>query len=57
MVMRKHQRYFPVEASNGNLLPYFITVANGEICPDTVRAGKVRALLARTGLCAIILIL
>ena len=32
-VMKKHQRYFPVfEAANGgaNLLPYFITVRNGD---------------------------
>ena len=29
-VMRKHQRYFPVEDTDGNLLPYFITVRNGD---------------------------
>lgn len=28
-VMKKHQRYFPVVDENGDLLPYFITVANG----------------------------
>ncbi len=28
-VMKKHQRYFPVKAPNGHLLPYFITVRNG----------------------------
>jgi len=28
MVMKKHQRYFPVNDSKGNLLPYFIVVAN-----------------------------
>lgn len=28
MVMKKHQRYFPVNDSRGNLLPYFIVVAN-----------------------------
>ncbi|GAB4497022.1 MAG: glycine--tRNA ligase [Anaerolineales bacterium] len=29
-VMRKHQRYFPIEGENGALLPYFVTVVNGE---------------------------
>ncbi|TVR21245.1 MAG: glycine--tRNA ligase subunit beta [Anaerolineaceae bacterium] len=29
-VMRKHQRYFPVERGDGRLLPYFITVRNGD---------------------------
>jgi len=29
-VMRKHQRYFAVEDSRGNLLPYFIGVRNGD---------------------------
>ncbi|MBZ0277476.1 MAG: glycine--tRNA ligase subunit beta [Anaerolineae bacterium] len=29
-VMRKHQRYFPVEDATGNLLPYFIAVRNGD---------------------------
>ncbi|MBO8164095.1 MAG: glycine--tRNA ligase subunit beta [Brevibacillus sp.] len=28
--MREHQRYFPVEAQNGDLLPYFVTVRNGD---------------------------
>ena len=40
MVMRKHQRYFPVYSQGGEeLLPYFITVANGLIHPPTVIAG------------------
>lgn len=39
MVMRKHQRYFPVEASGKGLLPHFITVANGNIDVPTVQAG------------------
>jgi len=30
MVMRKHQRYFPLEDKNGDLLPYFIAVRNGD---------------------------
>lgn len=29
-VMRKHQRYFPVEDAKGKLLPYFIAVRNGD---------------------------
>lgn len=28
--MREHQRYFPVESPEGELLPYFITVRNGD---------------------------
>lgn len=41
MVMRKHQRYFPVYTqSEAELLPYFITVANGPIHPATVIAGR-----------------
>ena len=40
MVMRKHQRYFPVYSQGGEeLLQYFITVANGLIHPPTVTAG------------------
>ncbi|MEM7119405.1 MAG: glycine--tRNA ligase subunit beta [Chloroflexota bacterium] len=29
-VMRKHQRYFPIYDGDGNLLPYFIAVRNGD---------------------------
>jgi len=41
-VMRKHQRYFPVEdpASPGKLLPVFVTVGNGN--PDTFDTAAVR---------------
>ncbi|MCF6092815.1 glycine--tRNA ligase subunit beta [Microaerobacter geothermalis] len=28
--MREHQRYFPVEDKEGNLLPHFVTVRNGD---------------------------
>ena len=43
MVMRKHQRYFPVYTQTGEeLLPYFITVANGPIHPATIIAGEPR---------------
>lgn len=46
MVMRKHQRYFPVYSQDGKeLLPYFITVANGPIHPPTVIAGPPYGLL------------
>ncbi len=37
MVMRKHQRYFPVYGTDGGLLPVFITVANGDVDAATVR--------------------
>jgi hypothetical protein len=40
MVMRTHQRYFPVYNSSGEaLLPHFITIANGPIDRVTVQAG------------------
>ncbi|MDX1686825.1 MAG: glycine--tRNA ligase subunit beta [Candidatus Promineifilaceae bacterium] len=29
-VMRKHQRYFPVQGADGDLLPYFVAVRNGD---------------------------
>ncbi len=46
--MREHQRYFPVRASDGKLLPYFITVRNGDtFALDTVRAGNEKVLKAR----------
>jgi len=46
--MREHQRYFPVEASDGTLLPMFVTVANSSPAHlDIVRAGNERVLRAR----------
>lgn len=46
--MREHQRYFPVYAKVGGLLPYFITVRNGdEFALDTVIAGNEKVLKAR----------
>jgi len=46
--MREHQRYFPVHESKGKLLPYFITVRNGdEKGLDKVRAGNEKVLKAR----------
>ncbi len=48
MVMRKHQRYFPVEDANGNLLPYFIAVRNGDDQHlDKVAHGNEQVLRAR----------
>ncbi|MFI0349673.1 glycine--tRNA ligase [Actinomadura sp. 9N407] len=48
-VMKKHQRYLPVRAAagTGGLLPYFVTVANGECDHEAVRAGNEAVLRAR----------
>jgi glycyl-tRNA synthetase len=46
-VMKKHQRYLPVRAAGGDLLPHFITIANGECDHDLVRAGNEAVLRAR----------
>ena len=48
-VMRKHQRYFPVALSGGGgeLLPHFVTCANGECDEALVRAGNEAVLRAR----------
>jgi glycyl-tRNA synthetase len=46
-VMRKHQRYLPVRAQDGSLLPHFVAVANGEVDQDLVRAGNEGVLRAR----------
>lgn len=46
-VMRKHQRYLPV-TEEGDLLPYFIAVANGQnLDVDAVRHGNEQVLRAR----------
>ena len=46
--MREHQRYFPVRAGDGKLLPNFITVRNGDsFALDTVKAGNEKVLKAR----------
>jgi len=46
-VMKKHQRYFPVQ-KNGRLLPYFIAIRNGDdINIDIVRQGNEHVLGAR----------
>ena len=46
-VMRKHQRYLPVRDAEANLLPLFITLANGACDPDVVRDGNQNVLRAR----------
>lgn len=46
-VMRKHQRYLPVRAADGSLMPYFVTMANGACDADVVRAGNESVLRAR----------
>lgn len=38
-VMRKHQRYFPVNDQQGDLLPAFIAVANGRRDESVVHKG------------------
>ena len=46
--MRDHQRYFPVKAADGSLLPAFITVRNGgKTHLDVVAHGNERVLRAR----------
>ncbi|KAI3427953.1 hypothetical protein D9Q98_006343 [Chlorella vulgaris] len=48
MVMRKHQRYFPVcKHQSDELLPHFVTVANGDVDLPTVQAGNEAVLRAR----------
>lgn len=47
-VMRKHQRYFAVHRADGNLLPYFIAVGNGQFeSLDKVIRGNEQVLRAR----------
>ncbi len=47
-VMRKHQRYFPVEDENGNLTAHFIGVRNGDLEHlDKVTKGNEHVILAR----------
>ena len=46
--MREHQRYFPVTDASGQLLPYFVTVRNGDDRHlDVVRKGNEKVLRAR----------
>ncbi len=47
-VMQHHQKYFPVEGSEGTLLPFFLAVRDGpETGLDTVREGHEWVLRAR----------
>ncbi len=47
-VMKKHQRYFPVQTPEGTLLPYFIAVRNGdENGLEDVRDGNEQVIRAR----------
>lgn len=46
--MREHQRYFPVRSREGKLLPYFVTVRNGDAYGlEMVQAGNEKVLKAR----------
>lgn len=46
--MKEHQRYFPVKAKDGKLLPYFVTVRNGnEQYIENVARGNEKVLHAR----------
>ena len=46
--MREHQRYFPVEDQKGQLLPFFVTVRNGnDQSIETVAKGNEKVLRAR----------
>ncbi|AKU15975.1 glycine--tRNA ligase [Luteipulveratus mongoliensis] len=46
-VMRKHQRYLPVRDAAGKLMPYFVTIANGDCDDELVRLGNESVLRAR----------
>ncbi|MEK3991228.1 MULTISPECIES: glycine--tRNA ligase subunit beta [Robertmurraya] len=46
--MKEHQRYFPVKKKDGTLLPYFVTVRNGDhMHLETVAKGNEKVLRAR----------
>jgi glycyl-tRNA synthetase beta chain len=46
--MVSHQRYFPMRNANGGLLPYFITISNGDPAKSKViAAGNERVIRAR----------
>lgn len=47
-VMTAHQKYFPVRAADGQLMPYFMTVSNGrKQAAETIRHGNEKVLTAR----------
>ncbi|MGG0716455.1 glycine--tRNA ligase subunit beta [Robertmurraya massiliosenegalensis] len=46
--MKEHQRYFPVKSEDGKLLPFFVTVRNGDHQHlETVAKGNEKVLRAR----------
>ncbi|MBD1382114.1 glycine--tRNA ligase subunit beta [Metabacillus arenae] len=46
--MKEHQRYFPVKDNNGKLIPYFVTVRNGDHKNlENVARGNEKVLRAR----------
>lgn len=46
--MREHQRYFPVFDASGKLLPFFVTVRNGNaVSLDVIAKGNEKVLRAR----------
>ena len=46
--MREHQRYFPVKDQEGSLMPFFITIRNGDHRHlETVQKGNEKVLRAR----------
>lgn len=47
MVMLKHQKYFAIIDEHDELLPYFVSVANGAITDAVVRKGNEAVLRAR----------
>ncbi|MBF2055684.1 MAG: glycine--tRNA ligase subunit beta [Cyanobacterium sp. T60_A2020_053] len=47
-VMVTHQRYFPIKDENGQLLPYFITISNGDPQKSAIIAtGNAKVIRAR----------
>ena len=47
-VMVKHQRYFPVKDESGKLMPYFITISNGDPAKsDIITTGNAKVIRAR----------
>jgi len=46
--MQDHQKYFPIEDAEGNLLPYFITISNIDSKqPEAVQTGNERVIRPR----------
>ncbi|WP_373479777.1 glycine--tRNA ligase subunit beta [Geminocystis sp.] len=47
-VMVKHQRYFPIRDEKGDLMPYFITISNGDPKKsDIIATGNAKVIRAR----------